>query len=71
MGKRKDQESESWYDWGVYDGIEVEDINIWDKRIRIDPIHGMEIHNREDLMSFLIFVQDGNPFEYTDSYDIF
>lgn len=71
MGKRKDQESESWYDWNVYDGIEIKDLNIWDNRLRIDPIHGMEIRNRDDLMSFLIFLQDGNPFEYTDGYDIY
>lgn len=71
MGKRKDQKSESWYDWNVYDDIEIEDLNIWDNRIRIDPIHGMEIRNRDDLNSFLIFIQGGNPFEHTDGYDIY
>lgn len=63
--------SESWYNWDDYDGIEIKDVSILDKRLRIDPIHGMEIKNTDDLMSFLIFIQDGNPFEYTDSYDIF
>lgn len=63
--------SKSWYDWDDYDGIEIKDVSIWDKRLRIDPIHGMEIKNTDDLMSFLIFIQDGNSFEYTDSYDIF
>lgn len=71
MGKRKDQESESWYDWNVYDGIEIEDFNIWDSRLRIDPIHGMEIKSESDLIGFLMFLQDGNPFEYTDLGDIY
>lgn len=70
--ERKDPESsESWYDWDVYDGIEIKDVNIWDKRLRINPIEGMEIHSRDDLMGFLMFLQDGNPFEYTDGYDIY
>ena len=66
-----EENSESWYDWDEYDGIEIKDVSIWDKRLRIDPINGMEIKNIDDLNSFLIFVQDGNPFECTDSYDIF
>jgi len=71
MGKRKSQESESWLDFGIYDYIEIEDINIWDNRLRIDPIHGMEIKDKSDLIGFLMFLQDGNPFEYLDSSDIF
>lgn len=71
MSKKENQESKSWYDWNVYDGIDIEDINLWDSRLRINPIEGMEIRNRDDLMSFLIFLEDGNPFEYTDGYDIF
>lgn len=71
MSKKENQKSESWYDWDVYDGLEIKDVNIWDNRLRINPIHGMEIQNRDDLMSFLIFLEDGNPFEYTDGYDIY
>lgn len=71
MSKKENQKSESWYDWDVYDGLEIKDVNIWDNRLRINPIHGMEIRNRDDLMSFLIFLEDGNPFEYTDGYDIY
>lgn len=63
--------SESWYDWDDYDGIEIHRAGIWDKRLKIDPIHGMEIKNIDDLNSFLIFIQDGNPFEYMDGYDIY
>lgn len=71
MSKKENQKSESWYDWDVYDGLEIKDVNVWDNRLRINPIHGMEIRNRDDLMSFLIFLDDGNPFEYTDGYDIY
>ena len=71
MSKKENQKSESWYDWDVYDGLEIKDVNIWDNRLRINPIHGMEIRNRDDLMSFLIFLEDGNPFKYTDGYDIY
>lgn len=71
MSKKENQKSESWYDWDVYDGLEIKDVNIWDNRLRINPIYGMEIRNRDDLMSFLIFLEDGNPFEYTDGYDIY
>ena len=71
MSKKENQKSESWYDWDVYDGLEIKDVNIWDNRLRINPIHGMEIRNRDDLISFLIFLEDGNPFEYTDGYDIY
>lgn len=71
MDKNENQKSESWYDWNVYDGIEIKDLNIWDNRLHIDPIHGMEIENEDDLIGFIMFLQDGNPFEYTDGYDIY
>ena len=53
------------------DSIVLEDMNFWDKRLKLDPIKGLQIENSEDLIGFWLFMDAGNPFEWLDSRDIF
>lgn len=65
--------SESWYDWDDYDGIEIHRTGIWDKRLKIDPIHGFAADSPEDLASFMVLVDClDNPhmFDEADPYSI-
>lgn len=70
MSKKESQENESWYEWNDYDDFKILDMNVWDNRLRTNPITGYEVKNEKDLIE-LLTIFDGNPFENTDSYDIF
>ena len=70
MSKKESQENESWYEWNDYNDFKILDMNVWDNRLRTNPITGYEVKNAKDLIE-LLTIFDGNPFENTDSYDIF
>ena len=53
------------------DEICIEDFNVWNKDLEIDPIHGVDSSSKSKFIGLLIFLEDGNPFEYADPYDIY
>jgi len=70
MSKKENQENESWYEWNDYNDFKILDTNVWDRRLKMSPIGGFEVKSPKDLIELLTFLE-GNPFNDTDSYDIF
>ena len=53
------------------DGFKLVDINNWDKRLKMDPIHGLEIKTKDDFIGALLLLEGPNPFNEFDSSSIF